>query len=172
MNTIDIEQLTKYLLLKDIDNEDVKKIHKSISLTTYKEEDIIIKENDTGESILFLIDGEITISQALTLKTNDYDYNYNREKELIKVNSKNSFFTFGEVSLLNKDKKRTATVKANSECTIGRLNFEKLFNICEQDNKLGYQIMKNIAEIITKQLIRSNKNVLKLSTAFSLMVEK
>ncbi len=172
MNTIDINQLTKYLLLKDIEIEDIKKIQKNIVLTNYKKNDIIIKENDIGASILFLIDGNITISQALTLKTNDYDYNDNREKELIKVNSKKMFFTFGEVSLLNEDKKRTATVKANSECLIGRLNFEKLFNICEKDNKVGYLIMKNIAEIITKQLIRSNKNVLKLSTAFSLMVEK
>jgi len=172
MNTIDINQLTKYLLLKDISIEDVKKIQDNILLTNYKKNEIIIKENDKGKSILFLIDGGITISQALTLKTNDYDYNDNREKELIKVNSKNEFFTFGEVSLLNEDKKRTATVKANSECIIGRLNFDKLFNICEEDNKVGYQIMKNIAEIITKQLIRSNKNVLKLSTAFSLMVEK
>ena len=172
MNTIDINQLTKYLLLKDIEIEDIKKIQKNIVLTNYNKNDIIIKENDIGKSILFLIDGNITISQALTLKTNDYDYNDNREKELIKVNSKKMFFTFGEVSLLNEDKKRTATVKANSECLIGRLNFEKLFNICEKDNKVGYLIMKNIAEIITKQLIRSNKNVLKLSTAFSLMVEK
>ena len=172
MNTIDINQLTKYLLLKDISIKDVKKIQDNILLTNYKKNEIIIKENDKGKSILFLIDGGITISQALTLKTNDYDYNDNREKELIKVHSKNEFFTFGEVSLLNEDKKRTATVKANSECIIGRLNFDKLFNICEEDNKVGYQIMKNIAEIITKQLIRSNKNVLKLSTAFSLMVEK
>ncbi len=172
MNTIDINQLTKYLLLKDISIKDVKIIQDNILLTNYKKNEIIIKENDKGKSILFLIDGDITISQALTLKTNDYDYNDNREKELIKVNSKNVFFTFGEVSLLNEDKKRTATVKANSECIIGRLNFDKLFNICEEDNKVGYQIMKNIAEIITKQLIRSNKNVLKLSTAFSLMVEK
>tara|TARA_Y100000994_G_C15663563_1_gene430588 strand:+ start:24 stop:542 length:519 start_codon:yes stop_codon:yes gene_type:complete len=172
MNTIDINQLTKYLLLKDIEIVDIKKIQKNIVLTNYNKNDIIIKENDIGKSILFLIDGNITISQALTLKTNDYDYNDNREKELIKVNSKKMFFTFGEVSLLNEDKKRTATVKANSECLIGRLNFEKLFNICEKDNKVGYLIMKNIAEIITKQLIRSNKNVLKLSTAFSLMVEK
>ena len=172
MNTIDINQLTKYLLLKDISIKDVKIIQDNILLTNYKKNEIIIKENDKGKSILFLINGGITISQALTLKTNDYDYNDNREKELIKVNSKNEFFTFGEVSLLNEDKKRTATVKANSECIIGRLNFDKLFNICEEDNKVGYQIMKNIAEIITKQLIRSNKNVLKLSTAFSLMVEK
>ena len=172
MKTIDINQLTKYLLLKDISIKDVKIIQDNILLTNYKKNEIIIKENDKGKSILFLIDGDITISQALTLKTNDYDYNDNREKELIKVNSKNEFFTFGEVSLLNEDKKRTATVKANSECIIGRLNFDKLFNICEEDNKVGYQIMKNIAEIITKQLIRSNKNVLKLSTAFSLMVEK
>ena len=172
MKTIDINQLTKYLLLKDISIKDVKIIQDNILLTNYKKNEIIIKENDKGKSILFLIDGDITISQAITLKTNDYDYNDNREKELIKVNSKNEFFTFGEVSLLNEDKKRTATVKANSECIIGRLNFDKLFNICEEDNKVGYQIMKNIAEIITKQLIRSNKNVLKLSTAFSLMVEK
>ena len=172
MNNIDINQLTKYLLLKDLKIEDVQKIQENIILTNYKKNDIIIKENEVGQSILFLIQGDITISQALTLKTNDYDYNYNREKELIKVDSKTMFFTFGEVSLLNENKKRTATVKANSECLVGRLNFEKLFNICEKDNKVGYQIMKNIAEIITKQLIRSNKNVLKLSTAFSLMVEK
>ena len=172
MNNIDINQLTKYLLLKDLKIEDVQKIQENIILTNYKKNDIIIKENEVGQSILFLIQGDITISQALTLKTNDYDYNDNREKELIKVDSKTMFFTFGEVSLLNENKKRTATVKANSECLVGRLNFEKLFNICEKDNKVGYQIMKNIAEIITKQLIRSNKNVLKLSTAFSLMVEK
>jgi CRP-like cAMP-binding protein len=152
MKTIDINQLTKYLLLKDISIKDVKIIQDNILLTNYKKNEIIIKENDKGKSILFLIDGDITISQALTLKTNDYDYNDNREKELIKVNSKNVSFTFGEVSLLNEDKKRTATVKANSECIIGRLNFDKLFDICEEDNKVGYQIMKNIAEIITNQI--------------------
>ena len=66
MNTIDINQLTKYLLLKDIEIEDVKKIQENIILTNYKKNDIIIKENDVGESILFLIDGDITISQALS----------------------------------------------------------------------------------------------------------
>ena len=46
MNTIDINQLTKYLLLKDIEIEDIKKIQKNIVLTNYKKNDIIIKEND------------------------------------------------------------------------------------------------------------------------------
>ena len=169
---IDTNQLTNYLLFKNIDENDVRKFKKHISLISYQKDDIIIRENDKGESILLLVDGNISITQALTLKTNEYDYNDSREKELIKVDSSTINFTFGEISLLNHDKKRTATVKATSECVIGKLKFKKLFEICESNNKVGYQIMKNIAEIITQQLIRSNKNVLKLTTAFSLMVEK
>ena len=73
--------------------------------------------------------------------------------------------------LFNTDKKRTATVKANSKCLVGELQFGDLFNICDKDNYVGYVIMKNISSIITEQLIQSNNNVLKLTTAFSLIVD-
>ena len=66
--------------------------------------------------------------------------------------------------MFNKDKRRTATVKANSECLIGKLKFTDLSQICDKNTKVGYQIMKNVGEIITKQLVRSNNNVLKLTT--------
>ena len=77
-----------------------------------------------------------------------------------------------EISLFNKDKRRTATVKANSKCSIGKLKFTDLSEICNKNTKVGYQIMKNVGEIITKQLVRSNNNVLKLTTAFGLMIDK
>ena len=90
----------------------------------------------------------------------------------IKIDSNDSAFTYGEISLFNKDKRRTATVKANSECSIGKLKFTDLSEICNKNTKVGYQIMKNVGEIITKQLVRSNNNVLKLTTAFGLMIDK
>ena len=52
--------------------------------------------------------------------------------------------------MLNKDKKRTATVKANSECTIGRLNFEKLFDLparISEDQPLSEKYMNIAASI-------------------------
>ena len=170
--SINLDQLKKYLIFHDIDEKDILSFEEKISVHRYSKNDIIIKEENEGNSILFLIKGRISISQALTLKTNNYKHQDTREKELIKIDSKDTFFTFGEISLFNKDKRRTATVKANSECYIGKLKFTDLSKICDENTKVGYKIMKNVGEIITKQLVRSNNNVLKLTTAFGLMIDK
>ena len=169
---IELNQLKAYLIFNNVKEKDISLFLDKISLNTYQKNDIIIKEEEEGNSILFLIKGNISISQALTLKTNNYKYQDNREKELIKIDSNDSAFTFGEISLFNKDKRRSATVKANSECLIGKLKFSDLSQICDKNTKIGYQIMKNVGEIITKQLVRSNNNVLKLTTAFGLMIDK
>jgi len=142
-----------------------------MSIKDFNKGATIIKEGDNGDSILFLIKGDISISQALTLNTIKHKINDNREKELIRIHSDNHSFSFGEVSLLNTDKKRAATVKTNSECIIAELKFLDIFSICEQDKSTGYTIMKNIGTIITKQLIESNNRVLKLTTAFSLIID-
>ena len=170
-NKLDVEQLQDYSIFENFDQKDITKFSEKITLLTFNKNDTIIKEGDEGNSILFLIDGDISISQALTLKTNKYEYADNREKELIRIKSSEQKFTFGEISLFNSDKKRTATVKANSKCLIGKLNFLDLFQICDSNNNVGYKLMRNICSIITKQLISSNNNVLKLTTAFSLMVD-
>ena len=169
---IELNQLKTYLIFNNIKEKEISLFLDKISLSTYQKDDIIIKEENQGNSILFLIEGNISIYQALTLKTNNYKYQDNREKELIKIDSNDSSFTFGEISLFNKDKRRTATVKANSECLIGKLKFTDLSQICDKNTRIGYQIMKNVGEIITKQLVRSNNNVLKLTTAFGLMIDK
>ena len=169
---LDALKFKEYLLFKDLSEKDINIFLEKITTNSFKKNDIIIKENKKGQSILFLIEGNISISQALTLKTNKYEHIDNREKELIRVDSSKSSFTFGEISLFNEDKKRTATVKATTDCIIGKLNFNDLFQICDSNHNLGYQIMKNIGTIVTAQLINSNNKVLKLTTAFSLMVDR
>ena len=87
------------------------------------------------------------------------------------MNSKNDTISIGEISLFNIDKKRTATVKAITNCKIARLDFEDLFEICNNNTDIGYKVMSNISKIITKHLIKSNHKVLKLTTAFSLLID-
>ena len=121
---------------------------------------------------MFLFEGDITVSQALTLMTNKHNNNDNREKELIRLSSTDGDISVGEISLFNVNKKRSATIKAMTQCNIGRLSFNDLFQICNNNSDIGYKVMKNIGTIITKHLIDSNNKVLKLTTAFSLLINK
>ena len=170
-NNLDINLLSRFSIFEELDKKNIKKFTDSIKIKSFKKNEPIIKEGNSGNSILFLLEGDISISQALTLKTIKHELSDNRQKELIRISSENSYFTFGEVSLFNPDKKRSATVKALSNCKIGKLPFKDIFNICNSNHDVGYILMKNISKIITKQLINSNHNVLKLTTAFSLIVD-
>ena len=76
------------------------------------------------------------------------------------------------MSLLGSNDKRTAAVKAITDCEMGIIMKDDLFAICQSDPDIGYAIMKNVASIVTDNLIKANTNVLKLTTAFSLILEK
>ena len=55
---------------------------------------------------------------------------------------------------------------------MGIITKADLFEICQSNPEIGFTIMKNVAAIVTDNLIKANKNVLKLTTAFSLILEK
>ena len=171
-NKINKEKFNEYPIFEELESKEIQEFTNRMEINNYSIDEIIIKEGDNGNSILFLLNGEINISQALTLLTNKYKDHDNREKELIKLNSGKDTISLGEVSLFNVDKKRTATVKAITKCEIARLGFNDLFKICNNNKDIGYKIMKNISKIITKQLIASNHKVLKLTTAFSLLIDE
>jgi len=164
-------KLNKYPIFSNLIDSEIKKFEEKIEIITFKANDLIIKEGQEGKSILFLFEGDINISQALTLMTNKSENEDNREKELIRLSSSEHDISLGEISLFSIDKKRSATVKAIKKCIVGRLTFEDFFEICDQNNDVGYKVMKNIGKIITKHLMKSNHKVLKLTTAFSLLID-
>ena len=90
--------LHQYPIFKHLNKEDIEKFEEKIKLINFNSKEIIIKEGDEGNSILFLFDGDINISQALTLMTSKSKKD-NREKELIKLNSTDHHISFGELSL-------------------------------------------------------------------------
>ena len=128
-------KLNEYPIFSNLIDIEIKKFKEKIELINFKSDDLIIKEGEEGKSILFLFEGDINISQALTLITNKSDSEDNREKELIRLSSMNQHISLGEISLFNIDKKRSATVKAISNCEVGRLTFDDLF-LSKPHNKL------------------------------------
>jgi CRP-like cAMP-binding protein len=158
-------------IFNDLSDNEIELFTKHVKIREYKKDDTIINEGKEGASLLFILDGEIIITQALTLTTNKFDKNDTREKQLTNLNSKEHKIMLGEIALCSPDKKRNATVKAVIDCQIARLPFNKIYSICNSDNSVGYKVMKNLSEIVTKNLVDSNHKVLKLTTAFSLLID-
>ena len=162
------ELLLKYSLFNNLTEKEIEKFLKVIKNKTYKSNEIIIKEHELGNSIMLLLQGTVNISKALTLKMNHIE---KREKEFIKLNS-NQYPFFGEISVFNEKNKRTATITADAECTVGILYNEDLIKICKNNKEIGYKIMTNISKKLVDDLLATNNQVLKLTTAFSLIIEK
>ncbi|UCH63272.1 MAG: cyclic nucleotide-binding domain-containing protein [Fidelibacterota bacterium] len=137
----------------------------------YPAGEIVFNEGDKGGEIYFLLSGEVEISQALTLpmaKSAEYD---SRAKSIIRLSSENGP-VFGEVSFFSNEDKRTATVKAITDCRMGVLSEKDFFQILVSDKQVGYKILLNLIRIVCNRLVTANKNVLKLTTALSLILEK
>ena len=166
-----LNKLSNYKIFKGLSDKDIEIFTTLIAIKEFSKNDKIIEENDSGDSILFLLNGDISITKALTLATSKGKENDNSEKELIRLNSEDYHF-LGELSLFSEDKKRTATVKALTKCEIGYLTSKDFFNVCSANKDIGYKVVSNIANIVTANLIKSNHDVLKLTTAFSLLMSK
>ena len=165
-----IDNINTFDIFNGVNNKEIELFLKQINHKSFKKNKIIMKEGDVGGSMLFLLSGQINITKSLTLSTNKNNTHDNSEKEFIRCKASDKII-IGEISLFSQDNIRTATVKALSECEIGYLDNKDFFKICDNNVEVGYKVLKNLVEIVTKKLINTNHQVLKLTTAFSLIME-
>jgi len=165
----DKRMLGEYEIFSGLTEDQIDKFCKVIMPIRFMKSDTIIREGEKGDSILLLLDGKVEITQALTLKT-DTTQSDTREKSLLSLSSEAHPF-FGEMSLFSEDDLRTATVKAGTVCSVARIERDEFFHICNTYPEIGNKVMRNIAQVLSRRLKQANQNVLKLTTAFSLIIE-
>ena len=164
------ELIKDYSLFDGLNKEEVEKFISLMKFKKVKNEEIIMKEGDDGDTIILLLSGEVNITKALTLK-NKKTVSDNREKMSVRIDSKKLHYFFGEISLFNEVDKRTATITATTDCEIAILDDNDIINLCNENHSLGYKIMKNLAEKLASSLEKTNNQVLKLTTVFSLILD-
>jgi len=49
---------------------------------------------------------------------------------------------------------------------------EELFEVCDAHPNTGHKVMQNLCRVLCGNLVKANQNVLKLTTAFSLILER
>ena len=166
----DYNLFKNYLIFDGLSEQEIEKFIKLMTFKKVKKNEVIIKEGDNGDTIILLLNGEVSMTQALTLK-NSKAISDNREKTSIRIDSKKSHHFFGEISLFNEVDKRTATITATSDCEIAILDDNEIIKLCNENHTLGYKIMNNLAEKLASSLERTNSQVLKLTTVFSLILD-
>ena len=167
---IDKNKLAGFIIFKDLSDSQLGEVCDKFVERSYNQDEIIFSEGDVGTSLFLLLEGEVEITQALTLDI-DHSEVDNREKSLIRLNATSKTF-FGEVGLIEEDGVRTSTVKTTSKSLIARLSKMDFNDLTEHEPVLGTKLLKNIAAVLCQRLRTTNANVLKITTAFSLALSR
>ena len=164
------EQLKKFTIFSDLTDDELNHFGDELKEVQMEKGQQFITEGEEGDCIYLLLEGEVQINQALTLSMNKSESD-NREKAILKLSSDINPL-FGEMSMFNDGDRRTANVRAETACILVKLDKLDLYNICEKNPNIGFKVMRNLGRIISGNLVKANQNVLKLTTAFSLILER
>jgi CRP-like cAMP-binding protein len=164
------ERLKKFTIFSDLTDDELNHFDSALKEVQMEKGQQFITEGEEGDCIYLLLEGEVQINMALTLSMNKSESD-NREKAILKLSSDINPL-FGEMSMFNDGDRRTANVRAETPCILVKLDKSDLFNICDKNPKIGYKVMCNLGRIISGNLVKANQNVLKLTTAFSLILER
>ena len=159
----------KVMLFKDLPDGQIREVMKLMSRMEVKVGEFITREGEKGDSLFILLEGHVEISKTLVMPLVG-EIEGKQEKSLIRLSGKDYAF-FGEMSLFEENPERSASIRALEPCQLVMIKKDELLNLLNSNPETGSTIFKNIATVLTRRLIKANKDILKLTTAFSLALE-
>ncbi len=165
MITIDV--LKKIRLFHDVDSEMLKLIQPMLKEKKFVKGEHIIQEDTFGDEMYLLCNGSVIVTKELVKGIEGV---VSREKVLATLKA-DYYPTFGENGLLGHGA-RTANVIAQTDCVICIWTKNDFTAFAEENRDVAYQIMLNIARILSERLHETDNNLVKLATAFYIAVQR
>jgi CRP/FNR family transcriptional regulator, cyclic AMP receptor protein len=158
-------------ILKGLPDEQIKQLFDHCQRIEAQKGDIIMEEGEDRHSMFFFLDGEVVISNTMTMKATGRGGGFSEvEKSLVKL-SAGMVSVLGEMSIIE-ELPRSATVKAFSTCVMYEISKSDFEAFTAKYPEIGSKIIYNIAKILCHRVRRSNSDIIKLSTALSIAVSK
>jgi CRP/FNR family transcriptional regulator, cyclic AMP receptor protein len=163
---LDIEEiLGKASVFKGLTKEDLSEIIKIVREERFRQGETIMQEGDDGAKMYILVEGELAVSKALTLKFGEDDFR-KTEKALNRLTAKNHP-VFGEMALIAKDK-RSASVVCDTDCLLLEIDRDDFLRLIESRSDIGNRILLNISSMLIRRLQQADQDVMRLTTALSI----
>lgn len=146
MNNIEI--LKSIPLLSKISNQELEALNKLLTEETFEKGSNIITEGDTGSTMYILVDGTVDI-----IKTTIY-----KDEFVCATLNSNMHCIFGEMALLDSDK-RSATVKAKTDCKTLSIDSESFNKFIYEYPKAGIELLKLLNINLIRNIRAENDNL-------------
>lgn len=141
-----IEILKNLTLFQELNYNAVKELTYLFSDRIFQSGETIFEENDTGNSLLVIVSGEVRISQRADVSG----------EETLTVLKKGDFF--GEMALLD-DLPRSATAIAQSDTFMLEISREKFLRFVEKDTASGVRILLTLARNLSARLREADSKI-------------
>ncbi len=140
-------------LFHEIYDHEVEKILKNCVVASFKKDDHIIKQGDSGTDICIILTGEASII-------------VNKDGERKHIATLNSGDLFGEMVLLN-ETQRTADIVARTNCDVLVFGQDAFYELYSKSPQVFSLLALNLSRLITKRLKQANKIITDLSETLS-----
>jgi CRP/FNR family transcriptional regulator, cyclic AMP receptor protein len=163
------ETLRKASIFKNLEDQEISEV---LNITTEKrihKEDFIMHEGDEGSTMYMLLEGEVEVSKALTMKFGGEDIR-KAEKILSSLRAQDHVI-LGEMALIAKEK-RSASILAKTDCLLLEIRRDDFMRLIETKAVLGVKVLLNLAELLAARLRHSDENVIRLTTALSIALSR
>jgi len=164
-----LDYLKEVKLFADLTLEQIKKIVPQMGYEVIDAGTIFIQEGAGDTNLYILLDGEVEVSKTLVLPE-WIRAGQKKEKSLIRLSEKHYPF-FGEMAMFEEKPERSASIRAIRTCQMATLSKDSIEAITQESPFIGMLIYRNIASELVQRLRRANKDILKLTTAFTLALE-
>ena len=168
----DILMLQKTDLFNNLSFEQIKTLLSICRKVTFPENEIIMKEGDMGNSLYIILEGTVEVIKSLVLSDMNEDDSQEavKNKVFTKIDER-SHAVFGEIALLE-ECKRTATIRANTDCILYEIKKDDFLQLVETNCNLGCKILLNLARIVSARLRKADEDTIKLTTVLSIVLRE
>jgi CRP/FNR family cyclic AMP-dependent transcriptional regulator len=163
------ETVRKASIFKNLEEEEISEI---LNITTEKRvhrKDLIMQEGDEGSTMYMLLEGEVEVSKALTMKFGGEDIR--KVEKVLSTLRAQDHVILGEMALIAKEK-RSASILANTDCVLLEIRRDDFMRLIETKPVLGVKVLLDLAELLAARLRHSDENVIRLTTALSIALSR
>jgi CRP/FNR family transcriptional regulator, cyclic AMP receptor protein len=165
----DIASLKDITLFRNLTPDNIKRIMDIVHKVTFSANEIIMREGDIGDTVYIILEGVVEVTKSLVIGDADNEES-GKDKVFTRLDGQ-QHAVFGEIVLFD-ELKRTASVKAVTDCVMYKMKKEDFLKAAEEDYELGYRILLNLGRIVSARLRRADEDTVKLTTALSIMLNE
>jgi CRP-like cAMP-binding protein len=165
-----LENFSQSPLFENMSLGQIKKVLDFSRVLDFHPGEVIMEEDQAGDSLFIILEGVVEVSKNL-VKTGigDQVVDDNKSKTFAKLDAR-SHAVFGEIGLLE-ESKRTATVKALTDCRVGEIRKQDFFRLAETDFEIGYRVLANLAKLMSTRLRKADEDIVKLTTVLTMVLK-